>query len=49
MDCVAVPYYPVEECWVHQNYYQQPIAILELGCEPSSKDCWKWRSIDFRF
>ncbi|MBD2008966.1 hypothetical protein [Microcoleus vaginatus] len=49
MDRAAVPFYPVEECCVHQNYYQQAIAILALDRGPSSKDCCKMRSIDFRF
>ncbi|MEG3925489.1 MULTISPECIES: hypothetical protein [unclassified Microcoleus] len=49
MGRAAVPFYPVEECWVHQNCYQQAIAILELDCEPSRKDCCKMQPIDFRF
>jgi len=34
MDRAAVQFYPVKECWVHQNRDKRAIAILELDCRP---------------
>jgi hypothetical protein len=49
IDRAAVQFYPVEECWVHQNRDKRAIAILELDRKPSLQDCCKMRSVDFRF
>jgi hypothetical protein len=37
MDRAAVPFYPVEEWWVHQNRDKRAIAILELDSRPQAK------------
>jgi len=37
MDRAAVQFYPVEECWVHQNRDKRAIAILELDRRPQPK------------
>jgi hypothetical protein len=34
MERAAVHFYPVEECWVHQNRDKRAIAILELDRKP---------------
>jgi hypothetical protein len=37
MDRAAVQFYPVEECWVHQNRDKRAIALLEFDRRPQPK------------